>query len=221
MFQSAPPCGGRPSPFLPSVPSHQFQSAPPCGGRPDAETMHDAALPFQSAPPCGGRPVPQSASSSQAAALFQSAPPCGGRPGWSTHITTPTKGFNPRPRAGGDPPSSRPDRPPWSTVSIRAPVRGATRRSPRPFRCRSVSIRAPVRGATRPTDSVHGRRSVSIRAPVRGATSEAVVPRPVIVFQSAPPCGGRLVAQRDSALKSIEVSIRAPVRGATAGGGYP
>ena len=57
------------------------------------------------------------------------------------------KGFNPRPRAGGDAPIlfrtfSK------NTVSIHAPVRGATIRSSRSDPYSSVSIHAPVRGAT-------------------------------------------------------------------------
>ena len=78
-----------------------------------------------------------------------------------------------------------------------------------------VSIRAPVRGATGEDlgDAFRGAGAVSIRAPVRGATEAGIPsthriirfnPRPraggdatryyrcdAVVFQSAPPCGGR------------------------------
>ena len=120
--------------------------------------------------------------------------------------------FYPRPRAGGDmaPASRSPDIRPFLSappcggrllnfkgiasyefVSIRAPVRGATRRRRSDRAQHDVSIRAPVRGATALDDGDDDAERVSIRAPVRGATcrpSGATVP---CRFLSAPPCGGR------------------------------
>ena len=101
-------------------------------------------------------------------------------------------------------------------VSIHAPTRGATAKSPivrirmnmfqstrprgaRPLfliidrRYREVSIHAPTRGATRHRRRGYGRQRVSIHAPTRGATKEC-----------AGVCGAPLV------------SIHAPTRGATA-----
>ena len=171
VFQSAPPCGGRQARHCSAHElRHRFNPRPRAGGdllsteqscrslvvsiRAPVRGATGAVFvgfhvgdPFQSAPPCGGR-LPQSASSSQAAALFQSAPPCGGRlatgnvptfrvtrfnprprAGGDTtnRTTTPTSCwcFNPRPRAGGDPPPLRARRV-LVAVSIRAPVRGAT-----------------------------------------------------------------------------------------------
>ena len=100
---------------------------------------------------------------------FQSAPPCGGRQG-REEVGWRSASFNPRPRAGGD----------RQIDDVAA-------------RIEQVSIRAPVRGATRcgvlksPTGHV-----VSIRAPVRGATWSRENEMDNERFQSAPPCGGRL-----------------------------
>ena len=146
---------------------------------------------------------------------FQSAPPCGGRPA-GARSAAPARGFNPRPRAGGDSPS----RPGWHgpgvLVSIRAPVRGATPevrgapRLPGP-----VSIRAPVRGATW-SQPLSARSRLFQSAPPCGgrrvrAPAAQIGPR---VFQSAPPCGGRHES-RARHVQTAMVSIRAPVRGAT------
>ena len=61
-----------------------------------------------------------------------------------------------------------------SSVSIHAPVRGATPRSSTRYRGDCVSIHAPVRGATRCSD-LRVSDMVSIHAPVRGATTVALV----------------------------------------------
>ena len=55
---------------------------------------------------------------------------------------------------------------------------------------------------------------VSIRAPVRGATDLLDAVDEAGWFQSAPPCGGRLLVGLDHRCAGA-VSIRAPVRGAT------
>ena len=57
-------------------------------------------------------------------------------------------------------------------VSIRAPVKGATRFQVRPSVALRVSIRAPVKGATVAylAACASGEKRVSIRAPVKGAT---------------------------------------------------
>ena len=60
--------------------------------------------------------------------------------------TNDMEGFNPRPRAGGDPGSE------WI------------------MRAMHVSIHAPVRGATTIKGDAKGVQIVSIHAPVRGAT---------------------------------------------------
>ena len=101
---------------------------------------------------------------------FQSAPPHGGRRARARPRSGGIGSFNPRPRTGGD----------WLTWSRGAATRGF---NPRPRTggdcgelcgelCVHVSIRAPARGATPPLEK-------EIQAD--------------IVFQSAPPHGGRLV----------------------------
>ncbi len=120
---------------------------------------------------------------------FRSAPPCGGR-----RPASPASGsircFDPRPRAGGD----------------------QRYRACQPFS--PVSIRAPVRGATLRRRGLDAGQQVSIRAPVRGATLVATYASAAMEFRSAPPCGGRHIRPINR-IPVIEVSIRAPVRGAT------
>ena len=59
---------------------------------------------------------------------------------------------------------------------------------------------------------------VSIHAPVRGATGIKRICSGDRLFQSTPPCGGRLIRTFYKYLFEI-VSIHAPVRGATKGRG--
>ena len=146
-----------------------------------------------------------------------------------------SKCFNPRPRAGGD--FARTyirstiiafqSTPPcrgrlgaiifcrhfW-TVSIHAPVQGATtlasgqvshntfQSTPpcrgRPFHIKqsspraTVSIHAPVQGATYSVAPNFCHKCVSIHAPVQGATVHLCIGiNDIIEFQSTPPCRGR------------------------------
>ena len=172
-FQSAPPCGGRRD-ILPRsciLRSRSFQSAPPCGGRLRSRGRRPTPGKFQSAPPCGGR-LFWSVVNNSAANMFQSAPPCGGRPGSRLRHD----GLRHR-------------------VSIRAPVRGATRRRV------SIGRRPSARFNPRP-------RAGGDPAASRAASPTSFNPRPraggdlhgasratvqIRLFQSAPPCGGRLV----------------------------
>ena len=160
--------------------------------------------------------------------MFQSAPPCGGRPSVSTSAVVTDTGFNPRPRAGGDPLIRRLPACDRGSVSIRAPVRGATLDNwGIPETTFSVSIRAPVRGATIHQDLTARHRflKVSIRAPVRGATlrrSDPITIPTQGVSIRAPVRGATHVQALTYGAGSV--SIRAPVRGATLGsygGGAP
>ena len=102
---------------------------------------------------------------------FNPRPRAGGDVGWRARRYRGGCRFNPRPRAGGDLRVPL-DSGPHGGVSIRAPVRGATSvRLGRFMPSWVVSIRAPVRGATG-VDMVGDEllQDVSIRAPVRGAT---------------------------------------------------
>ena len=142
--------------------------------------------------------------------------------------------FNPRTRAGCD--SGRPCPPPYGSVSIHAPVQGATYR----FKLRNlayngfnprtragcdlllqrwhmfllVSIHAPVQGATNSLNQHPEPWRVSIHAPVQGATLIKGGTGYDLKFQSTHPCRVR----RNIAscpITNIEVSIHAPVQGAT------
>ena len=111
----------------------------------------------------------------------------------------PGGGFNPRPRTGGDP-RAKFETVLEPSVSIRAPARGATRRSAKYVCCAlCVFQSAPPHGGRRGRISERphhrGRCQVSIRAPARGATWTKA--------------GPDLRGSQD------EVSIRAPARGAT------
>ena len=184
-----------------------FQSTPPCWGRPDDLLNWRAAAAFQSTPPCWGRPCRKWSRCHEAA--FQSTPPCWGRPRSGAGAGRPNS-FNPRPRAGGDTDDENVGR--TFDVSIHAPVLGATannvvvvnspvfqstppcwgrhragvgnrlfrRFNPRP---RAGGDYIPVAVRVRPTVSIH--------APVLGATVAGVVSVRFTKFQSTPPCWGR------------------------------
>ena len=85
------------------------------------------------------------------------------------------------------------------TLALKAAgvFRSALPRGERRFRMypvnasQGVSIRAPARGATRRTAARQGIDDVSIRAPARGATRQSRWNRPMAVFRSALPRGER------------------------------
>jgi len=81
------------------------------------------------------------------------------------------------------------------TVSIHAPVRGATESA-------FAGVRKTVFQSTPPCG---GRRKDSVRTDVHP------------LFQSTPPCGGRPVVDFTLLIHIGHVSIHAPVRGATDG----
>ena len=100
-FQSTPPCGGRPVDFRWSDTEVAVSIHAPVRGATSwdgTRKMHDKK--FQSTPPCGGRPGPGLLTTS--ALRFQSTPPCGGRQVSGLICRCSQRGFNPRPRAGGD-----------------------------------------------------------------------------------------------------------------------
>ncbi len=211
-----------------------FQSTPPCGGRP--VTTNDGAVVFDvsiHAPVRGATPILATQGRPK---WFQSTPPCGGRH-LSKSISWIQKGFNPRPRAGGD-----------SCAGMSATCRCF---NPRPraggdsvllfiVLAVYVSIHAPVRGATGAT-RVTGCRSWKFQStpPCGGRHIAGLVQQGYNRFQSTPPCGGRLT-DREQAIDHLKfqstppcggrppepkhvgggwyVSIHAPVRGATHAG---
>ena len=147
--------------------------------------------------------------------VFQSAPPHGGDR-VDVGATSATRGFNPRPRTGGDDATS--DQQPLRLVSIRAPARGATfppaaLTSPRLFQSapphggrlekvgaasdvQPVSIRAPARGATRPLCVLGNSKGFQSAPPHGGRRPARIRVRYVRSFQSAPPHGGRRAWRR-------------------------
>ena len=122
---------------------------------------------------------------------FQSTRPCGARHEVPPRARPKIICFNPRARAGRD-----------------AVTRNAG------IALRTVSIHAPVRGATPVSLQSNDKALVSIHAPVRGATWATAYGGLTPKFQSTRPCGARrlyaLVRRRVG-----DVSIHAPVRGAT------
>ena len=141
--------------------------------------------------------------------------------------------FNSRPREGGD--SAGGGGGGGDGISIRAPARGATRRTIRSRIPCSISIRAPARGAT----WIRGRNatvsSFQFAPPRGGRLVEHGADNSVVLFQFAPPRGGRLVVSAHcivnenfnsrpreggdmnalTPLCAQFISIRAPARGAT------
>ena len=124
---------------------------------------------------------------------FQSTPPHGGRPSRVAGTIAFIRGFNPRPRTGGD--MDRDDF--WDWLD-------------------EVSIHAPARGATFCDSVIDTLRYVSIHAPARGATERLMGEMAVQKFQSTPPHGGRLFCpSAGRPRRDPGVSIHAPARGAT------
>ena len=80
----------------------------------------------------------------------------------------------------------------WQTISIHAPVKGATLHGSQLRHGHDISIHAPVKGATDSHQLGQHLPAISIHAPVKGATSIEV---------------GRL--------NHVGISIHAPVKGAT------
>ena len=61
-------------------------------------------------------------------------------------------------------------KPTMTTISIRAPARGATKSGKHTVVYSVISIRAPARGATKSRNTSYPGLDISIRAPARGAT---------------------------------------------------
>ena len=73
------------------------------------------------------------------------------------------------------------------TVSIHAPVKGATGAEVSCAMADDVSIHAPVKGATRVERAGNGHQFVSIHAPVKGATTDLLRITASASFQSTRP----------------------------------
>ncbi len=164
-FQSTPPRGGRPTLTRLRQTRSRFNPRPRAGGdwaafKPSCGQSVSIHAPargatgarrasarlemFQSTPPRGGRQHRQ-ISNRYVGDVSIHAPARGATPHLRRQGTD--RGFNPRPRAGGDGSASTGFTP--GHVSIHAPARGATRRRGNGGGLRHVSIHAPARGATR------------------------------------------------------------------------
>ncbi len=142
---------------------------------------------FQSTPPRGGRPAGRRTDRVPRVSIHA---PAWGRRATGVTASVPLRGFNPRPRVGGD--RNRPMRRP-------AVIK--------------VSIHAPAWGATPGARRRRRRPGVSIHAPAWGATLATYEWRTIGEFQSTPPRGGRDVPA--GMPSSLRVSIHAPAWGAT------
>ena len=191
-------------------PIRKFQSTPPHGGRPSADGFWMFRLPFQSTPPHGGRHGAQYPSI--ISVEFQSTPPHGGRRrGGGTEATH--RGFNPRPRTGGD----------GRKVAARieylefqsTPPHGGRPAGRRAIGVElKVSIHAPARGAT-PVGVRDGGSLLCFNPRPRtgGDKRELVFHRRHPRFNPRPRTGGD--DEVEARKRHIEVSIHAPARGAT------
>ena len=147
--------------------------------------------------------------------MFQSTPPRGGRLSclYSFHST---KGFNPRPRVGGDTTETKSDS--GGRVSIHAPAWGATAngsRIIRTFRFQST----PPRGGRQPPDTTACIFWLFQSTPPRGGRHSRVlhVPGKTLVSIHAPAWGATIFLS--DSIVSRKVSIHAPAWGATGGRG--
>ena len=188
-----------------------FDPRPRVGGDTLDSSVNARDLAFRSTPPRGGRLIPSR--DSVLVSWFRSTPPRGGRrcrrmgivpwlpvsihaPAWgATRWTSPgrdrPRGFDPRPRVGGD--AGRQLVLARLDVSIHAPAWGATC-GLRHVRNRfPVSIHAPAWGATGYQLRSRHRRAVSIHAPAWGATQNIAGNAWIDEFRSTPPRGGRLL----------------------------
>ena len=145
--------------------------------------------------------------------LFQSTPPCGGRPKAAVIIKVSGFCFNPRPRAGGD---SGGNGTHFGYAGFNPrPRAGGDKQTPSGETPASVSIHAPVRGATgRCLSTAVGLRGFNPRPRAGGDLYSCSESMKRYLFQSTPPCGGRQFDQ--AKFTHRVVSIHAPVRGATA-----
>ena len=125
-----------------------------------------------------------------------------------------TPGFNPRPRAGGDS-DIRALWPEARKFQSTPPCGGRPDAVNTASSYMTVSIHAPVRGAT--GAGVGGARVARFQStpPCGGRRAACRSVRRHQVFQSTPPCGGRPIIATLSSM--FAVSIHAPVRGATYG----
>ena len=231
-FNPRPRTGGDAAICCDSRSNFRFQSAPPHGGRRRRRAQRIMVLGFNPRPRTGGdRQGPEVRG---LARLFQSAPPHGGRRGPGDG-QGPQRSFNPRPRTGGDAARSRSRSLHWR-FNPRPRTGGDLAARPGQT-IHVVSIRAPARGATRKSGLLLSSPGFQSAPPHGGRPDSSPGTGWPLRFQSAPPHGGRRVrCQVATVLRGrfnprprtggdepaarwipcyVGVSIRAPARGAT------
>ncbi len=188
--------------------SERFQSTPPRGGRRFPLAEHPRLVPVSIHAPARGATL-RAVEEADSLTVSIHAPARGATIesitfGWCSEVSIHApargatrkralqllrRGFNPRPRAGGDQPSQR-------------------------CRARSSFNPRPRAGGDIRRDEHEQHHAVSIHAPARGATQGDLIYVFAYRFQSTPPRGGR-PAGADVAEQGGDVSIHAPARGAT------
>ena len=117
--------------------------------------------------------------------IFQSTHPCRVRPS-NCFLNSCCLNFNPRTRVGCD--QSRPQIGKCGSISIHAPVQGATFHLNHNVPTSPISIHAPVQGATYYPPTSQKESHISIHAPVQGATFLRASIINASLFQSTHPC---------------------------------
>ncbi len=166
VFQSTLPCGERPYDDDNSSILLPFQSTLPCGERQEERKLSPLALIFQSTLPCGERL--KTLRLLLRFSRFQSTLPCGERLEGKVRTDKENKFQSTLPcgerHVKGNTYAGR------ISISIHAPVWGATSVGKARRRISDISIHAPVWGATRHLIDDKINHRISIHAPVWGAT---------------------------------------------------
>ena len=167
MFQFTPPCRGRPRALPKCFTRLCFNSRPRAGGDTFRSPTQRRCTGFQFTPPCRGR-RPTPCRLPRSARCFNSRPRAGGDLPASGRRCV-CKCFNSRPRAGGDFCRSRCLA--YQTFQFTPPCRGRLSAIAKRRNGHTVSIHAPVQGATSNWRKGELLGRVSIHAPVQGATA--------------------------------------------------
>ena len=209
-FQFTPLREGRRQKNARQVSDTYFNSRPSARGDNDAGRARTALLYFNSRPSARGDPAPRQGK--RHAPYFNSRPSARGdhaAGGSGSH----SGNFNSRPSARGDTIRCSP----WQcpAISIHAPPRGATLRTPSIPAAKGLFQFTPLReGRQRVRSVLYYNHKISIHAPPRGATRFPPASPSCKVFQFTPLREGRRLSELNC-LPTRSISIHAPPRGAT------
>ena len=214
-FQSTPPRGGRPKPRQKLHWLRSFQSTPPRGGRPGLLWLWPGDQPVSiHAPARGATEFPLHPESRRKVSIHAPARGATVKAGAGFSLF---RGFNPRPREGGDGQA-------WPAGSIvemfqSTPPRGGRRASRAYFKERKWFQSTPPRGGRRSLElCVSQRHVVSIHAPARGATNYLVVELPqCLCFNPRPREGGDRCPESKRSCQSSGWFQSTPPRGGRRG----